>query len=739
MCVSPLVASSKIRRSCWMVAFLLLPRCGCSEEPSGPGTETPDAGAHDDASIAPSDAGTGDDASIASHALTVEFPAPFNLTDATSITVRGRASDSDGVQAVRINGQLADTNDDFASWQLELPLSHGANTFAISSEDRSGNVDPTAAQIVVTSEPLLFLDPSAVVIDEQSGRALLLDPFRERLVSLDLTTGDRALISGDTRGSGPALVSPVDIAIDSANGRAIIVDSPEIFGSTQGALVAIDLDTGDRTIISDNTIGAGPFFSVPRGVAVDAPNHRALVVDREGEELMAIDLDTGDRTIISNAATGSGRALGDARGIALDQARARVLVVGDTGGGAALISVDLATGDRTSITDPLTEFGGLFPRGLALDSAHDRVFTAAQDAVLSIDLNSGDRTIVSNAMNGSGPQLGQAIATGFDAATDRALVIYYHSLSDQMAVPRLLTVDVASGDRAFAGEVTIGAGASIALAEGVVLDAANDRALIIDGRNGLVAVELGSGDRTVMSDAPSTIGPALFAPTGLVLDEDGSRAFVVDRGRPAPLVIDLSTGHFSVLDGAGPELQQATGVALDGARGRALVTGFGGGRTPAMTAVDLSSGDRTILIDRDVGAGVDAFHLSGVAVDADGMRALVTESVARTLVAFDLVSGARTLIGSDIMGTGPLVLDLAESRALMLSTISLTAMSLNGGAQTVLSSRELGAGPVLTRATGIARASSSSCVLVTDDVLDSLLLIDLATGQRVIISGHAAF
>ena len=74
--------------------------------------------------------------------------------------------------------------------------------------------------------------------ESATGRALVVDPRRDRLISVELATGDRQLISGDTRGSGPALVDPIDIALDSTGDRVIVgvnrfqsdEDPPEVEG-----------------------------------------------------------------------------------------------------------------------------------------------------------------------------------------------------------------------------------------------------------------------------------------------------------------------------------------------------------------------------------------------------------------------------------------------------------------------------------------------------------------------------
>src|SRR5262245_25980332 len=75
-------------------------------------------------------AGLGPDATPSS--VTVHFPSPISLTDAASVTIRGAASD--GAKSVRVNGVIADTSDDFASWELNVSLLPGENVFAVESD-----------------------------------------------------------------------------------------------------------------------------------------------------------------------------------------------------------------------------------------------------------------------------------------------------------------------------------------------------------------------------------------------------------------------------------------------------------------------------------------------------------------------------------------------------------------------------------------------------------------------------
>jgi hypothetical protein len=63
------------------------------------------------------------------------------------------------------------------------------------------------------------------------------------------------------------------------------------------AVVRVDPVSGDRTILSDASIGSGPGFVAPRGIAVGADGN-LVVIDSGLEAMVRVDPVSGDRTII---------------------------------------------------------------------------------------------------------------------------------------------------------------------------------------------------------------------------------------------------------------------------------------------------------------------------------------------------------------------------------------------------------------------------------------------------------
>ena len=101
-------------------------------------------------------------------------------------------------------------------------------------------------------------------------------------------------------------MDPRGIAVE-ADGSLVVVDSG------LDAVVRVDPETGDRTIISRgidpngvyDMVGIGISFSLPRGIAVEE-NGSLVVVDSGEDTVVRVDPETGDRTIISDNEMGMG-------------------------------------------------------------------------------------------------------------------------------------------------------------------------------------------------------------------------------------------------------------------------------------------------------------------------------------------------------------------------------------------------------------------------------------------------
>ena len=95
------------------------------------------------------------------------------------------------------------------------------------------------------------------------------------------------------QGSGPAFgLGPGDVCRDPTRPRAIVADT------SAGRIVAVDLASGLRTILTDPAAGS-QWHGEPTALLIDAGLDRAVAVDRRAAALFSVDLRNGNRVVLS--------------------------------------------------------------------------------------------------------------------------------------------------------------------------------------------------------------------------------------------------------------------------------------------------------------------------------------------------------------------------------------------------------------------------------------------------------
>ena len=215
-----------------------------------------------------------------------------------------------------------------------------------------------------------FDTPWGLALDSGNNRVFVTDIGLDAIVSVSLATatlGNRTILSrGDSDpddgsdtsvGSGAiAFDSPYAIVLDSTNNRLLVADDG------LDAIVAVSLASGtqgNRSIFSrggSSAVGSGDAFETPHGLALDSANNRLLVTDTGLNAIVAVALDTGNRSILSGgeAGIGSGEALRSPESIVLDSTNERLLVADYS----PILLNDIIIGFRSSsivavyLTDP---------------------------------------------------------------------------------------------------------------------------------------------------------------------------------------------------------------------------------------------------------------------------------------------------------------------------------------------------------------------------------------------------
>ena len=259
--------------------------------------------------------------------------------------------------------------------------------------------------------------PAAAALDASRSRLLVLNDFADFIVqepwalyAVDLPSGDRTIVSDETHGIGPL---PMQGTIE-AGAMAFDPTSYRVYVAWGAYLVEVDLATGDRVEVSGPNVGGGPLFETARAVALDMANGRAFLADPLADVIVAVDLTTGDRTVLVDG-IGGGTYSSGLTSVALDAANNRLLVADDATD--SIYAVDPTTGDVVPFSGVARGTGAPFlvPRDLAVDSARNRVLVADDESLISVDLSSGNRVALKTFEMG-------LRALALDETNDRVLV-----------------------------------------------------------------------------------------------------------------------------------------------------------------------------------------------------------------------------------------------------------------------------------------------------------------------------
>src|SRR5690606_7372651 len=132
----------------------------------------------------------------------------------------------------------------------------------------------------------------------------------------------RTLISDNGSSGGPTFPSPLDgMALDPGGNRALVT------GYSGDGVFAVDLTSGEHSIVTDASIAGEPELSFPRSLAVDSTRNRALVVDVALHSVVAVELASGMRSTFSGDGEGDGTPFVGPTHVAVDELDDRAWVV----------------------------------------------------------------------------------------------------------------------------------------------------------------------------------------------------------------------------------------------------------------------------------------------------------------------------------------------------------------------------------------------------------------------------
>lgn len=486
-----------------------------------------------------------------------------------------------------------------------------------------------------------FDSPTLMALDENSSRLIVFNENTEALLQVSTVNGDRTAISQTGgAGSGPDFGAVVSLTVDQSNDIAYLYQASDTF-------LSVDLATGARAVLPNS----GANIVNQAFIDFDPTRSRIIVAERVTGNVYFVDVSTGARTLLSDDSAWPALSIGVPRGIEYD-VQADLYVINDFSNAGIgdndtdrLIAVNPGNGNRTDYFSDSRGSGPDFqdPNSIAIDVVTGTGYVAnqANDSILSADLLTGDRQVVSDAFTGNGPAFDSVRDIVLDTANDRALVVDAGNAA-------LIAVSLSTGNRSTVSGGVIGGGTAFSMPVALTADYANNRMFIVDqGLDQILAVDLLTGLRTTVSDN-SDSGPALQTTQGIALDAANNRLLVTELAGGATadtrlLAIDIDSGERTTVSGfatgSGPFLNDpADLVLLEGGEFAVIEAGS------QFYLVELASGNRQVLAAKNVGGGESLRLSSGVAYNPETDTLYTVSRAFEALFAIDVLTGSRVMI-----------------------------------------------------------------------------------------------
>lgn len=417
------------------------------------------------------------------------FPPAVSLTEGASVIVRGTVKDEvggSGVKSVKVNGVAATVDAAKGTWELKAAdlkdENGGVNTLTLEVEDSVGNVDKNAASVTITKGDITQAFPANGGVD---------------------------------------FVGPQTVAWDNLDGRnrALVMN---VNGSAS-ALVAIDLSTGVRSVVSDNSTQLDFPFVYDRSdfntapLLIDKKNKVAWVGQNSKATLdfavLKIDLATGARSGLSR---GNLRHISD---IAIEQSetRNRLYDCSFNQGSVGFRSYEFEEYTRVGGSDASQpDAVNLFDNSgsIVVDKIRNRLLMTSfsgNQFVYGIDISkedkdptAGARSIFSNATtpNGENPftATGDRVLTSIRIDEDRSRALMVDRLKPAIFALTLSDDKTKDGVRSVLSSNETSSVNKFIDPYGLHIEASMNYAIVVDkGQKALMAVDLESGERVVVS------------------------------------------------------------------------------------------------------------------------------------------------------------------------------------------------------------------------------------------------
>jgi K319L-like, PKD domain len=190
-----------------------------------------------------------------------------------------------------------------------------------------------------------FAVPVALEPDFANNRLYVVNQGDATVLAVDITSGDRSVVSGNGVGAGAAFVTINGLALDSTNDRLLVTETGN-GGTIDNKLLAIDLSTGDRSEVAGIDIGSGPFLNDLRDVVLLRDGESAVASGFS--QFLEINLNDGVRQTIASTSVGAGENMINSPTLAYDPTKNVFYTWSENH--EALYAVEVRTGTRVTVS-----------------------------------------------------------------------------------------------------------------------------------------------------------------------------------------------------------------------------------------------------------------------------------------------------------------------------------------------------------------------------------------------------
>jgi len=538
------------------------------------------------------------------------FPSIDSLVtyDVEDIVLRGTVFDDSGVQSITVNDSsvtvtevYSDSEGETVSWEIQLPIVTGQNTFIVGATDIKGNSNPAATQVIVNTEAVI---PSNFTLDSSNNKLFGMNPWGS-MVEINWETG--------------ASTNYFSVFNNySSEASCFKTDLNEYF-YTEG-------EGDDEVFIRSYNLSSG-LTTHWATVSID-PASEGIVAPGSSGELLDLECNsTADNIyILLTFFDGSATVL------------SKILELEPLATPVISVYKQTNVGDETDWL------------ATALDISEQKLISTYNNAnIRSFDL-----------VNDESEQLANSIADDFvNFSLDSTNNLFYY-LSDSGVNPfdvkaynfdtdLISPVSVYEKDEDFA----------FGQPKGIEVWPEEDRAIVFDwDLNMLVNIDLTSGIRSELFANHVGTGPRLINATDIVMTSDESSVYIVDNGWNVDekvLKINLATGNREQVGNITQTNNTGVdGITLDETSGILYV-----GVENKIYSIDVDDGTTEIIASNSIGTGAVVGIVSDVLFDDSNDRLLYSDELNEAIYAIDLETLNRTVVSlSGSQGEGPVFSDI---------------------------------------------------------------------------------